>query len=352
VRASLRRFLRRRGASAAEIDNAARGQYLALLVLDREVLGGARRYTLEQLAARGRTDLATARAVWRAIGFPDIPDDLPAFTDRDVDTLRAFLETFAEPWVLDWSLDDALQQARVVSSALARVADALTDDVARGFRDSRAAGISDEQLAERIAGTIDFDRIEDLVDHLFRLQIRSAFWRRLAGPAPGLPGGLHGAVGFVDLVGYTAIAQELEDDDLSALLGRFGELAHDTVVAAGGRIVKTIGDEVMFVTDTAATAAEIAVALTERTGRDDLLPRTRAGIAVGELVAREGDYFGPVVNLAARLTEIARPGSVLAPADLGELLAGDARFSVRRIPSKRVRDIGRIDVCRIDRETR
>ena len=116
-------------------------------------------------------------------------------------------------------------------------------------------------------------------------------------------------------------------------------------MASGGRIVKTIGDEVMFVTDTAATAADIAVTLTERTSSDDLLPLTRAGVAAGALVLREGDYFGPVVNLASRLTEIARPGTVLAPAEVGEFLARDPRFAVRRISTKRIRDIGRIEVC-------
>jgi len=349
MRAGLRRFLRRRGASAAEIDNAARGRYLALLVLDREILPGARKHSLADLAARGKTDLATARAVWRAVGFPDIPDDLAAFTDADIATLRAFLETFADSWFVDWSLDVALSQARVVSSSLARIADAVTDDVARSFRAASDAGLSDEELAERIAAKVDFDATEELIGHLFRLQLRSALWRRLAGVAPGDPGTVHGAVGFVDLVGYTALAEQLEDDELAALLRRFGDIAYDTVVAAGGRIVKTIGDAVMFVSDTATTAAEIAVTLTERTIGDELLPATRAGVAAGALVLREGDYFGPVVNLASRLSELARPSTVLAPAGLGELLAGDARFAVRRIPSKRIRDIGRIDVCAISR---
>ncbi len=349
MRSGLRRFLRRRGARPEEIENAERGGYLSLLVLDREVLPGERKHTLRELATRGKTDVATAKAVWRAVGFPDIPDDLPAFTDADVVTLRAFLDTFADPWVLDWSIDLALRQTRVVSSSLARAADALTDDIARSFRDAQAAGISDEELADRLAGQIDFDRIVGLVDHLFRLQLRSAFWRRLAGTSPSAPGTVLGAVGFVDLVGYTALAEELEDERLADLLRRFGELAHDTVVGAGGRIVKTIGDEVMFVTDTAATAAEIAVTLTERTSGDALLPSTRAGVASGPLVAREGDYFGPVVNLASRLTELARPSTVLAPAELGEQIAGDPRLHVRRISSKRIRDIGRVDICVIGR---
>jgi adenylate cyclase len=89
------------------------------------------------------------------------------------------------------------------------------------------------------------------------------------------------------------------------------------------------------------------VTLAVRTTGDDVLPETRAGIASGALLLREGDYFGPVVNLASRLTELARPGTVLAPKDMGALLAGDTRFSVRRIPSKRIRDIGRIAISAI-----
>jgi adenylate cyclase len=172
-------------------------------------------------------------------------------------------------------------------------------------------------------------------------------WRRLAGNEPAAIGTVEGAVGFVDLVGYTALAEELEEDSLAALVQRFVDLAHDTVASRGGRIAKTIGDEVMFVTDTVPTAALIAVQLTERSTGDDLLPETRGAVAAGHLVAREGDYFGPVVNLAARLTELARPGTVLVPAELGAVLERDPRFAVRRAPSRRVRDIGRVEVCTI-----
>jgi adenylate cyclase len=347
VKRSLRKFLRRRGASDSEIENAARGRFLALLVLDREILPGEPRYTMAQLAERGGTDLDTARAVWRAIGFPDFPDELPAFTDSDVSAMRSFIQTFSQPMVIQWSLDVALSQARVVSSALARIADAVTDDIARSFRAAADAGLADEDLADRLAERVDFEAIQQLVGHVFRVQLRATVWRRLAGAEPEAPGTVRGAVGFVDLVGYTALAEELDDEELAKLLSRFGDLAHDTVVAGGGRIVKTIGDEVMFVTDTEATAAAIAVKLTERSTGDELLPDTRAGIAAGHLVAREGDYFGPVVNLAARLTELARPGTVLAPAEVGAALEHDARFVIRRVPQRRVRDIGRIDVCAI-----
>jgi adenylate cyclase len=132
-------------------------------------------------------------------------------------------------------------------------------------------------------------------------------------------------------------------------VARFADLAHDAVVNQGGRIVKTIGDEVMFVTDTAAAAAAIAVALTERTEDDELLPAVRAGVGYGSLLAREGDYFGPVVNLASRLTDLARPGQVLASAEVAESLRPGAGIVARRHGLRRLRDIGRVEVFRLGR---
>jgi adenylate cyclase len=349
MKRGLRRFLRRRGATDAEIENATRSGYLALLVLDREIMPGPRVYTSAQLAQRAGTDIETARAIWRAIGFPDLPDDLPAFTERDADALRSLAERIESPWFVDWSLERAVPLARVLNASFARIADAETDDLARSFGMAYEAGLGDEELAELLAERFDFGDISRLLDHTHRLQLRAAVWRRLAASDPSQPGTITAAVGFVDLVGYTALAQMLDDDELGALVKRFGDVTHDTIVTSGGRIVKTIGDEVMFVTDTAATAAEIALGLVELTEVDDVLPTVRAGLAFGPLLAREGDYFGPMVNLSSRLTEVARPGSVLASEGFGTALEDNDRFRVRRIPSRRIRDIGRVEVYRIER---
>ena len=349
MKRGLRRFLRRRGASDTEIENATRNGYLALLVLDREIMPGPRIYTSAQLAERAGTDAETAQTIWRAIGFPDLPSDLPAFTERDADALRSLVHRIESPWFVDWSLDRAVPLARVLSSSFARIADAETDDLARSFAMAHEAGLRDEELADLLAERFDFDDISRLMDHTHRLQLRAAVWRRLVAGDPSEPGTVTAAVGFVDLVGYTALAQILDDDELGDLVKRFGDVTHDTIVAAGGRLVKTIGDEVMFVTDTCATAAEIALALIELTETDEVLPAVRAGLAFGPLLAREGDYFGPMVNLASRLTEVARPGTVLASEGVGTGLANDDRFRARRIASRRIRDIGRVEVYRVER---
>jgi adenylate cyclase len=341
--------LRRRGATTAEIDNAVEHGYLSLLVLDRAIMPGTRQYTIEQLAERSGTDVATAQALWRAIGFPDLAEHLPVFTSNDVEALRMFSERIRSGAVFEWTLERALSQTRVLSASLARVADSETDELSHSVRLARAAGLDDEQLALALAERLDFEAIARLIDHVHRLQLRAAIWRRLAGVDASTPGSVTGAVGFVDLVGYTALAEDLDDDDLGALVARFAEVAHDTVVAQGGRIVKTIGDEVMFVCDTASTAAAIAVTLTERSTGDKLLPSTRAGVGFGPLLAREGDYFGPVVNLASRLTNLARPGHVLASAELAAALTPATGFVARRQGTRRLRDIGRVDVFHLER---
>ncbi len=171
--------------------------------------------------------------------------------------------------------------------------------------------------------------------------MRDAVWRKLAiddasSTRPTL------AVGFLDLVGYTALSQELEDDELGMLVSRFEALTHDTVAQLGGRVVKTIGDEVMFVSEFPEVAAAIALRLTERTGGDAVLPEARAGLAYGPTIAREGDYYGPVVNLAHRLVEVAYPGTVLASDELHDAVSSDSRFRWGRSRDRKIRDIGRV----------
>lgn len=347
MRRSLRRFLRRRGASESEIVHAEQGSYVALLTLDRAILPGERRYTLQQLATAADCPLEVAREVWRAIGFPDLPDNLPAFTDADVQALRGFGDRLRSPWMFEWTLERALAQARVLNAALARVAEVESDDVASSFRAARRMGLDDDELAEMIVDRFDFDDLARLIDHAHRLQLRAALWRKLADIDPSMSNTVSVSIGFVDLVGYTALSEELDSEDLLVVVERFSAIAHDTVVSAGGRIVKTIGDEVMYITDTPGTAAAIALALTEASAGDDVLPKTRAGVACGTVLSRDGDYFGPVVNLASRLTEQARPGTVLVSAEMERALADDERFAFRRMSGRRIRDIGRIDVYRL-----
>jgi adenylate cyclase len=128
-------------------------------------------------------------------------------------------------------------------------------------------------------------------------------------------------VGFVDLVGSTALAAALPTADLSVALSRFESTACDLVVGNGGRVVKLIGDEIMFTAPDAATGLRVARALVDAFEADPVLPPVRAGLAAGDVLTRDGDCFGPVVNLASRIVGSGDPGEILLDAAVGR--AGD-----------------------------
>ena len=342
----LARTLRRLGASEPEIERAEREGWLTLLVLDKILRPGKPQYTRAAVGARAGVDPDVSRRLWRALGFPDVPEDVPVFTEADVEALTVLEQRRVTTIVAldDDPMDALVEQVRVFSTALAKVAAALTDQLAEMIRAARASGLSDERVALTFIDEFHWPDLLKLFDYTLRLQARDSLWRKLANEDPDAPGARVLSIGFVDLVGYTAISQQLDPHELSALVRRFEQLAFDTVAEEGGRVVKTIGDEVMFVASDAAAAARIARRLTDRSLDDALLPPARAGLACGSLVTREGDYFGPVVNLASRLVEIAKPGSVVASDALHSALADDPTFAWKRLRSRRIRDIGRIEI--------
>ncbi|MGH2759920.1 MAG: adenylate/guanylate cyclase domain-containing protein, partial [Actinomycetota bacterium] len=135
------------------------------------------------------------------------------------------------------------------------------------------------------------------------------------------------AVAFCDLVGYTALSEQISTQRLASMLRDFETTASDLITARGANVVKMIGDEVMFVAPDAASAAGVALELAETFGKGDALPPVRCGLAAGRVIVSEGDYHGPVVNLAARIVKLAPPGGVLAPLaiveDLGDVKVED-----------------------------
>src|SRR2546430_16632821 len=131
------------------------------------------------------------------------------------------------------------------------------------------------------------------------------------------------AVGFVDLVGFTSLAQELTPAGLSGLLDDFEDRSFDTVAEHGGQLVKHIGDEIMFVVLEAEAACDIALSLVDAFRAEDATVTPRGGIAIGDLLTRDGDYYGVEVNLAARLADIAVPQEILVSADTKRLAEKD-----------------------------
>jgi adenylate cyclase len=153
----------------------------------------------------------------------------------------------------------------------------------------------------------------------------------------------------VDLVGSTAIAQRLSMTELGELLTTFDRLASDLVVDHGGRLVKLIGDEVMFIATEPSTACEIALDPAAQLTADPLLPQGRGALASGEVLTRDGDYFGPVVNLAARAVKLAEPGAVLASGHVARHATDDG-YAFTPVGARKLKGFDEpVELFRLDR---
>jgi adenylate cyclase len=334
------RFLVRRGVREEEIEAAAARGTLPLLVLDALMFPERPRYDEASLVGMAGVDRDFARALWRAMGFPVVAEGEVAFYEDDLRALRSAAgEGISEGFAAEEMLGAAIvHQTRVMSAAMARIAEQSTDDLANIVSGLRAQGVSDDEIGRLMATSFQLDRFEELLWYLFRRQWRAAAWRRLARPAQASS---PVAVGFVDLVRFAAVTEEVADEELERLILRFEAVAHDAIAEGGGRVVKMIGDAVMFVADDPERATLIAMDLVDAYAHDPLLPPARAGLSVGPVLARDGDYYGPTVNLAARIVDIARPSRVVVSDELHHALANSGHLAFRRLPPKRLKGIGR-----------
>ena len=270
------------------------------------------------------------------MGYPNVGDQAAAFTDSDAEALRR-LAGLVSDGVFDAEL--AVWVTRAMGHNAARLVAWQVDSMAEHLaRTSQAAPQeAGGDAAQRLAAHA--DDLEALFAHVWRRQLAVAVGRLAAESGVGSrPGRL--TVGFVDLVSYTRLAQRLEEHQLGVLVDRFESVGSDVVAGAGGRVVKTVGDEMLFVADTPQVGAEIALSLTEVLAEDEVLPAVRVGLATGPVVLRLGDVFGSVVNLASRLTAMALTGTVLVDRDTGLALADDPRYRLDQERVRAVRGLG------------
>jgi adenylate cyclase len=302
-----------------------------------ETLLGAPAFTTLEVAREAGVEPAQARRLWQALGFPPVEDDERLFTPADVEILRA-VRTLVESQSVD--PDDLLQLTRVIGQSLARVADAQVTAAADRLEHARPEGEAgegvDADLVRRIASLA--PSLEQFLGYVWRRHLLAAMRRQTAAPSAA---DRTLTVGFADLVGFTAMCQALDARELAAIVDRFEAIAYEHIPARGGRVVKMIGDEVMFAVAEGGPAADIAVALVEAHARDTHLPDVRVGLASGPTLSWEGDLFGPTVNLANRLVNLARPGAVIVSSDLGAALRDDPRFDLRQLRAVKLKGIGR-----------
>jgi adenylate cyclase len=158
-------------------------------------------------------------------------------------------------------------------------------------------------------------------------------------------------VGFADLVSFSALTNDLDEEEIGDLVEVFEARSHDVVARHRARVIKTLGDSVMFVAPTPADGMDIAWDIVRVIGGDERLPDVRVGVVTGPVVQRMGDVYGPAVNLAARLVGVARRNRVITDAATAERLPTD-RFETRRLPARPVRGFGDIEPVAVRRTTR
>ncbi|NEC08805.1 adenylate/guanylate cyclase domain-containing protein [Streptomyces sp. SID7909] len=307
------------------------------------LLGGGRVWTRRDVAARAGVEFERAVRVWRALGFPAVDDDARVFTDADVEALRAGERLIAAGLITEHS--EALM-ARALGHHLSRLADWQVDTLRdwMGLAGDTAPG-REALLAHMAALLPEIERLQryvwrrHLVAHAGHLLTEEREDGSVAGDGAHVR---ERAVGFTDMVGYTRMTRGLDGAELVGVLDRFETMTGDVVAEGRGQVVKTIGDEVLFVCESAADAAGIGLELSARAQADPKLPQVRTGLAHGPVIGRFGDVYGAAVNVAARLTAVARPASVLVNTALAGELAGMAAYALRPLRPVSVRGYSRL----------
>ena len=266
--------------------------------------------TLAEAVKRSGLSESKLRALLRAAGFPE-----PSGEDRVIS--QAFVDLASGIAAAErlFGEDAVLQLVRVMGSAMSRVADAVVSaflvNVEPAARGEDQVGLAVARANAEAAALLPF--VGSALDTLVRQHLLAARRTILADAADAGYESQHLAVGFVDLVGSTALAQRLSTRELGAVLTEFEHAAADAVTAAGGRVVKLIGDEILYTAPDERAACAIALELTATFASHPRVPQVRAGVAAGEVLLRDGDVFGPVVNLAARAVKLAEPCQLVAP---------------------------------------
>jgi adenylate cyclase len=289
--------------------------------LEEAILGAPRRYTRTELAEAAGLDLDEGRRLWRSLGFPEAPDDAVLFTDRDLAAAR-LMTGLTEAGFLDTDVREAV--ARATAQSLSRLAEWQIGMLKR-LIESEGAPLRSDQAMD-VAHTV-LPVLEKLQTYVWRRHLAATVARMLVATDPD--GRERLVVGFADMVGFTRTTRRRSTVELAEMIERFGASTTDAIAEGRGRIVKTIGDEVLFVVDDVGDAAEIALALQDRVRAEPVLPPLRIGLASGDVLVRYGDVYGEVVNIAARLTAHARPDTVLVDRETAEALTVDPRFALR-----------------------
>lgn len=314
--------------------------------LERAILGETPQLSGTEVAAAAGVSLDQARRLWRALGFPDAANQ-HAFTASDRDALALVAQAVEETGV---DFETMLRLTRAVGQTVARLADwevATVSSAVEEFTERDGASSDLMKASVRLVEELS-PRFDRLLVYSWRRHLAAAVARIEAFAADTDEPATDATVGFADLVAFTALSNELDEHELGNLVEIFETRCSDVIADHNGRVIKTLGDSVLFLEPDPVQAIDIALDIVTVVGRDDRLPDVRLGIATGPVVLRMGDVYGPPVNLAARLTGVARRNRVIIDARTAELLPV-TDFETRALPARPLRGFGDVEPVTVRR---
>src|SRR5580700_3831822 len=326
-RAARERLLERlaaEGYSLEDLKAAVEEDRLALLLVER-VLGG--RYTAQELEERTGFPASQMLRIRRLLGLPEPAPGDHVYGEEEVEAARS-ISLFLEAGLGE---DSIAEITRVLGEGMSRLAAATAAAFVEAFLQP---GDSEDEVAERFAALAEqlAPAIDPVLRAAYRQHLAESVRRGMLSPAERQTGQAAGTqevtVCFVDMVGFTRLGAQIEAQELGTVASKLAELATD-VTEPPVRLVKTIGDAAMFVSPDAAALVSVALSLLEAVQAADL-PSLRAGVASGAALQRAGDYYGHAVNLASRVTGVARPGSVLCTEEVHDAAPDQFEWSFAR----------------------
>lgn len=298
--------------------------------------------TAPEAAQSAGIDLELVRRLWRGLGLPDVDDDEVFFDPDDVESLTALREVLD----LGVSEEDLVTLARVYGESLARIADAQTRVFKKRILDPMASTRDSGELVDEIR-TVVPPLLELVRAPLFNSLTRHqsiAMQRLIVADDPSRSDGKRMCAGFVDLVDFSRFAEDLSGGDLSELVSDFEVVTIEVCAALDVRLVKVLGDAAMFVSSDPRAALRAAEDIVTKVTGSDVLPEARAGLDLGEVVPLGGDYFGHPVNVAARVTAFARPGTVVVTKHVVDSVGG---LDLGRIGIRRLKGVGNVSLFKV-----
>lgn len=310
--------------------------------IEASVVGEGDRLNRVQVSEAADFPLERATVLWRALGFPAAQsDEDEIFSAADVEALR-LVGWLEEVGVMRPEIEPSL--VRSMGRSYASLAEWEMEELVGAMAQRGPEhGTATEDVREVLDSLIPV--LEDLQRYVWRRHLAHAAARVLLVPrGDDSDDGRTMLVGFADIVGFTRRTREMSVAELDRLMETFESRSADIVTERGGRVIKTIGDEILFVADDPVQGARVALELIEAEGQVEGFPKLHVGLAYGEVLPRVGDVFGPTVNLASRLASVARPGRVLVDRELNGLLKPlTDDFRIRRARTTSVRGYTRLE---------